>query len=96
MLLGLVQLAGPPVGAGERVSALVDAPGGDRVWAGAPKQQTAQFRCPGGQLVFLTRACGCNGACCACSGNQRYLNHCTCKCEATPSACSKGHSAGNP
>lgn len=58
--------------------------------------KTAQFRCPGGQLVFLSRACGCNGACCACTGNARYLNHCTCRCEPAPTPCAKGHSVGNP
>src|SRR5262245_24564769 len=26
------------------------------------RTQTAQARCPGGQIVFLTRECGCNGA----------------------------------
>ncbi len=32
-----------------------------------PLPRLAQGRCPGGQLVFLSRACGCNGACCLCS-----------------------------
>ena len=46
--------------------------------------KTAQMRCPAGQLVFLSTACGCNGACCACSQGARYLNHCTCRCEQAP------------
>jgi hypothetical protein len=58
--------------------------------------QSAQARCPGGQLVFLSRACGCNGACCLCSRQTPYLNHCTCRCEAQPSPCAQGHSAGRP
>ena len=58
--------------------------------------KAAQARCPGGQLVFLSRACGCNGACCQCSRQAPYLNHCTCRCEATPSPCAQGHSAGRP
>ena len=58
--------------------------------------QLAQARCPGGQLVFLSRACGCNGACCLCSRQTPYLNHCTCRCEAAPSPCAQGHSAGRP
>src|SRR5262245_50249376 len=61
-----------------------------------PLPREAQARCPGGQLVFLSRACGCNGACCLCSRENRFLNHCTCRCEATPSPCVQGHSAGNP
>jgi len=61
-----------------------------------PLPQMAQARCPGGQLVFLSRACGCNGACCRCSRQTPYLNHCTCQCEAAPTACAQGHSAGNP
>jgi len=97
LLAGTVQLAGPVVsGADVRVSALVVEPGVRGVRSNIPKQQMTQFRCPGGQLVFLTRACGCNGACCACAPNVRYLNHCTCRCEAVPTACTKGHSAGNP
>jgi hypothetical protein len=58
--------------------------------------RTAQARCPGGQLVFLSRACGCNGACCLCSRQAPYLNHCTCRCEAAPTPCPQGHSAGRP
>jgi hypothetical protein len=97
LLAGTVQLAGPVVsGADVRVSALVVEPGVRGMRSDIPKQQMTQFRCPGGQLVFLTRACGCNGACCACAPNVRYLNHCTCRCEAVPTACTKGHSAGNP
>jgi hypothetical protein len=61
-----------------------------------PLPKAAQARCPGGQLVFLSRACGCNGACCLCSRQAPYLNHCTCRCEATPSPCQQGHSAGRP
>ena len=61
-----------------------------------PLPRVAQARCPGGQLVFLSRACGCNGACCLCSRETPYLNHCTCRCEANPSPCARGHSAGNP
>jgi hypothetical protein len=61
-----------------------------------PLPRLAQARCPGGQLVFLSRACGCNGACCLCSRETPYLNHCTCRCEANPSPCARGHSAGNP
>jgi hypothetical protein len=61
-----------------------------------PLPKTAQARCPGGQLVFLSRACGCNGACCLCSREAPYLNHCTCRCEAQPSPCAQGHSAGRP
>jgi len=61
-----------------------------------PLPQIAQARCPGGRLVFLSRACGCNGACCLCSRETPYLNHCTCRCEAVPTACARGHSAGNP
>jgi hypothetical protein len=60
--------------------------------------QTAQMRCPAGQLVFLSAACGCNGACCACSLAQRYLNHCTCQCQQTPppaGACRFGFSVGS-
>jgi hypothetical protein len=70
-------------------------------WLIAPPKEmnrwtkTAQARCPPGQLVFLTNACGCNGACCACSGQTPYLDHCTCKCSATPpTACRNGFSAG--
>ena len=96
LLAGTVQLAGPVSGADVRVSALVGEPGVRGMRSNIPKQQMTQFRCPGGQLVFLTRACGCNGACCACAPNVRYLNHCTCRCEAVPTACTKGHSAGNP
>ena len=96
LLAGTVQLARPVSGADVRVSALVVEPGARGVRSSTPKQQMTQFRCPGGQLVFLTRACGCNGACCACAPNMRYLNHCTCRCEAVPTACTKGHSAGNP
>ena len=48
-----------------------------------PWNRSAQVRCPSGQIVFLTRECGCNnGACCKCSANERYLNHCDCKCSA--------------
>jgi hypothetical protein len=61
-----------------------------------PLPKVAQARCPGGQLVFLSRACGCNGACCLCSRETPYLNQCTCRCEANPSPCARGHSAGNP
>lgn len=61
-----------------------------------PLPKVVQARCPGGQLVFLSRACGCNGACCLCSRQAPYLNHCTCRCEATPSPCAQGHSAGRP
>src|SRR5262245_10631200 len=61
-----------------------------------PMPRLAQARCPGGQLVFLSRACGCNGACCLCSRQTPYLNHCTCRCEAVPTPCARGHSAGNP
>jgi hypothetical protein len=61
------------------------------------RTQTAQARCPGGQIVFLTRECGCNGACCNCSANVRYLNHCTCQCSPNPpppGSCMKGFSVG--
>lgn len=61
-----------------------------------PLPKMAQARCPGGQLVFLSRACGCNGACCLCSREAPYLNHCTCRCEALPTPCAQGHSAGRP
>lgn len=61
--------------------------------------QTAQMRCPAGQLLFLSSACGCNGACCAaCPQGARYLNHCTCRCEAAPpaaAACRFGFSVGS-
>jgi hypothetical protein len=57
--------------------------------------KTAQARCPPGQLVFLTNACGCNGACCACSAQAPYLDNCSCKCSATqPTTCNRGYSAG--
>jgi len=57
--------------------------------------KTAQARCPPGQLVFLTNACGCNGACCACSAQTPYLDHCSCRCSATPpTTCNRGFSAG--
>lgn len=57
--------------------------------------KTAQARCPAGQLVFLTNACGCNGACCACSAQVPYLDHCSCRCSATPpTTCNRGFSAG--
>jgi len=57
--------------------------------------KTAQARCPPGQLVFLTNACGCNGACCACSAQAAFLDHCSCMCSPTPpSACNRGFSAG--
>jgi hypothetical protein len=60
--------------------------------------KTAQMRCPAGQLVFLSTACGCNGACCACSQGARYLNHCTCRCEQAPpppASCRFGFSVGS-
>jgi hypothetical protein len=102
MLLGGIMLLGGPVSAADvaaPASAEAGAPavrpnGAKRQMS--PRVETAQFRCPGGQLVFLTRACGCNGACCACAANARYLNHCTCQCEAVPTPCTKGHSAGTP
>jgi len=57
--------------------------------------KTAQARCPPGQLLFLTSACGCNGACCACSPQAPYLDHCSCKCSPTASTtCRIGISAG--
>ena len=62
-----------------------------------PWSRTAQVRCPMGQLVFLTTECGCRGACCNCSANARYLNHCTCQCSPNPpsaGACIKGFSVG--
>ena len=62
-----------------------------------PWSQTAQVRCPSGQLVFLTTECGCRGACCNCSANTRYLNHCSCQCSPNPppaAACMKGFSVG--
>ena len=60
--------------------------------------KTAQMRCPAGQLVFLSTACGCNGACCACSQGARYLNPCTCRCEQAPpppASCRFGFSVGS-
>jgi hypothetical protein len=62
-----------------------------------PWPRMAQVRCPMGQLVFLTTECGCKGACCNCSANARYLNHCTCQCSTNPpsaGACIKGFSVG--
>jgi len=60
----------------------------------SPWLQPVQARCPAGQLVFLTSACGCNGACCRCSAETPYLDHCTCRCSATPpSECRTGFSA---
>jgi hypothetical protein len=62
-----------------------------------PRPQTAQARCPSGQLVFLTTECGCRGACCNCAANARYLNHCSCQCSPNPppaGACMKGFSVG--
>lgn len=57
--------------------------------------KTAQSRCPPGQLVFLTNACGCNGACCACSAQAAYLDHCSCRCSPNPpTTCNRGFSAG--
>lgn len=57
--------------------------------------KSAQARCPPGQLVFLTNACGCNGACCACSAQAPYLDHCSCRCVPTPpTTCNTGFSAG--
>jgi len=57
--------------------------------------KTVQARCPPGQLVFLTNACGCNGACCACSAQAPFLDHCSCRCSATqPTSCNTGFSAG--
>ncbi len=57
--------------------------------------KTAQSRCPPGQLVFLTNACGCNGACCACSAQAPYLDHCSCRCSPNPpTTCNRGFSAG--
>ena len=62
-----------------------------------PWVRSAQARCPSGQVIFLTNECNCKGACCNCSGNERYWNHCTCKCSATPpppGSCMKGFSVG--
>ena len=62
-----------------------------------PWSRSAQMRCPGGQVVFLTTECGCRGACCNCAANARYLNHCTCQCSQNPppaAACIKGFSVG--
>jgi hypothetical protein len=57
--------------------------------------KTAQARCPPGQLVFLTNACGCNGACCACSAQMPFLDHCSCQCQdKPPPSCNRGFSAG--
>ena len=95
LLAGTVQPAAPVAAAETQIAALAEQAAPQQRSA-APQQKMSQFRCPGGQLVFLTRACGCNGACCAYAANARYLNHCTCRCEAAPSSCSKGHSAGNP
>ena len=62
-----------------------------------PWTREAQVRCPSGKILFLTRECNCNGACCNCGANARYLNHCTCECSANPppaNACMKGFSVG--
>ena len=100
-LAGVVHFADQASGADVRVAGLV----GSRPLYAAPDTvkpnmtplpRMAQARCPGGQLVFLSRACGCNGACCLCSRERPYLNHCTCRCEESPSPCAQGHSAGNP
>ena len=101
LLTGIVQLADRVSAADVRVAALgasrplYTAPDTAKPYM-TPLPKAAQARCPGGQLVFLSRACGCNGACCLCSREARYLNHCTCRCEAVPSPCAQGHSAGNP
>lgn len=102
LLSGLVHLADKGFAADVRVAAV----GASRPLHVAPEiaakpdmtplPKMAQARCPGGQLVFLSRACGCNGACCLCSREAPYLNHCTCRCEQVPTPCAQGHSAGRP
>ena len=62
-----------------------------------PWAREAQVRCPAGKIIFLTRECNCNGACCNCSADKKYWNHCTCECSASPppaAACIKGFSVG--
>jgi len=60
------------VAAVEASGQLYTAPGAARPQA-TPLPRVAQARCPGGRLVFLSRACGCNGACCRCSRETPYL-----------------------
>ena len=93
LMTGMVHLADRVSGADVRVAAVTPDTAKPHM---TPLPQVAQARCPGGRLVFLSRACGCNGACCLCSRETPYLNHCTCRCEAVPTACARGHSAGNP
>ena len=95
LMTGMVHLADRVSGADVRVAAVGATPDAAKPHM-TPLPQVAQARCPGGRLVFLSRACGCNGACCLCSRETPYLNHCTCRCEAVPTACARGHSAGNP
>jgi hypothetical protein len=96
-------LGGPAVAAEVQTASLNQGAAAPQVRA-APGQnmstlpRTAQMRCPAGQLVFLSTACGCNGACCACSQGARYLNHCTCRCEQAPpppASCRFGFSVGS-
>jgi hypothetical protein len=100
-MMAIVHLADRAFSADVRVAAveasgpLYAAPGAAKLYV-TPLPRLAQARCPGGRLVFLSRACSCNGACCRCSREMPYLNHCTCQCEANPSPCARGHSAGNP
>jgi hypothetical protein len=102
LLLGPVQPTGPASAADPQLAAasgmrpLYAAPEAVAKPDMTPLPKKAQARCPGGQLVFLSRACGCNGACCLCSREAPYLNHCTCRCEAVPTPCAQGHSAGRP
>jgi hypothetical protein len=106
LAIGLTRVGLPAIGsamAAETQTASVDeraaapdARGSRHNMSTLPK--TAQMRCPAGQLVFLSAACGCNGACCACSLAQRYLNHCTCQCQQAPppaGACRFGFSVGS-
>lgn len=98
-----VPLAGPAAAAETQTASLNERAAEPGVRA-SPQQnmstlpKTAQMRCPAGQLVFLSTACGCNGACCACSQGARYLNHCTCRCEQAPpppASCRFGFSVGS-
>lgn len=81
------------------LAAYADTTMGEKAEAKPPEMsawiKSAQARCPPGQLVFLTNACGCNGACCACSAQAPYLDNCSCRCSATPpTTCNRGYSAG--
>ena len=104
LLVGSVALVAPSLGevrgADVQVASLPDESASSQPAAKSnmtPWTQTAQVRCSGGQLIFLTSECGCKGACCACSAGARYLNHCNCQCSSGPppaASCTKGFSVG--